>query len=145
MAKMGGSLPLFEGRNFAYWKARMAAFLDAIAPEVWLAIENGFTGDLTTHQVKWNAKARNAIFEVISEEVFARVNGINLACDIWKELIELHEGSSKVCEQKYQLPRAMYDEFTMLPNKSCNEMYSRLNVIVKDINVLNVSKIDKGQ
>jgi hypothetical protein len=82
MTKMGGSPPLFEGRNFAYWKAHMATYLNAIAPEVWLAIENGFIGDLTTDQVKWNA-----IFEAISEEVFARVNGINLACDIWKELI----------------------------------------------------------
>jgi hypothetical protein len=93
---------------------------------------------------KWNAKARSAIFEAISEEVFARVNGINLACDIWKELIELHECSSKVREQKYHLLRAKYDEFKMLPNESCNEIYSRLNVIVKDINALNDSKIDKG-
>jgi lysophospholipase L1-like esterase len=60
----------------------MSAYLDAIAPEVWLATENSFTSDLTTDQVKLNAKARNAIFEAISEEVFARVNGINLACDI---------------------------------------------------------------
>jgi hypothetical protein len=45
MAKMGGSPPLFEGKNFTYWKARMATYLDAIAPEVWLATENGFTSD----------------------------------------------------------------------------------------------------
>jgi hypothetical protein len=49
-----------------------------------------------------------------------------------------------VREQKYHLLRAKYDEFKMLPNESCNESYSRLNVIVKDINALNVSKIDKG-
>jgi hypothetical protein len=122
----------------------MVAYLDAIAPEVWLATENGFIDDLTTNQVMWNAKARNAIFEAISEEVFARVSSINLACDIWKELIELHEGSSKVREQKYHLLRAKYDEFKMLPNESCNEMYSHLNVIVKGINALNISKIDKA-
>ena len=34
MAKMGGSPPHFEGKNFAYWKVRMAAYLDAIAPEL---------------------------------------------------------------------------------------------------------------
>ena len=33
MAKMGGSPPHFEGKNFAYWKVCMAAYLDAIAPE----------------------------------------------------------------------------------------------------------------
>ena len=141
---MGGSPPHFEGKNFAYWKVRMAAYLDAIAPEVWLATKTGFTGTPSTEQLKWNAKARNAIFEAISEEVFARVNGMDLASDIWKELIEIHEGSTKICEQKYHLFRAKYDSFKMLTHKNCNDMYSRLNVIVKDINALEISKIDSG-
>jgi len=140
MAKMGSSPPHFEGKNFAYWKVRMGAYLDAIAPEVWMATKTGFTGTPTTEQLKWNAKTRNAIFEAISEEVFARVNVIDLACDIWKELIEIHEGSTKVHEQKYHVLRAKYDAFKML----VHEMYSRLNVIVKDINALDVSKIDSG-
>ncbi len=52
MAKMSGSAPHFEGKNFAYWKVRMAAYLDAIAPEVWLATKTGFTGTHTTEQLK---------------------------------------------------------------------------------------------
>ena len=141
---MGGSPPHFEGKNFAYWKVRMAAYLDAIAPEVWMATKTGFTGTPTSEQLKWNAKARNAIFEAISEEVFARVNGMDLASEIWKELIEIHEGSTKVREQKYHLFRAKYDSFKMLAHENCNDMYSRLNVIVKDINALEVSKIDSA-
>src|SRR4029078_11324434 len=125
-------------KNFAYWKVRMAAYLDAIDPEVWLATKTGLTGTPTSEQLKWNAKARNSIFEAISEEVFARVNVMDLACDIWKELIEIHEGSTKVHEQKYHVLRAKYDAFKML----AHEMYSCLNVIVKDINALDVSKID---
>ena len=109
MAKMGGSPPHFEGKNFAYWKVRMAAYLDAIAPEVWLATKTGFTGTPTSEQLKWNAKARNVIFEAISEEVFARVNDMDLISDISKELIEIHEVSTKVREQKYHLFRAKYD------------------------------------
>jgi hypothetical protein len=144
MAKMGGSPPHFEGKNFAFWKVRMAAYLDAIAPEVWLATKVGFTGDPTPDQLKWNARARNAIFEAISEEVFARVNGMDLASDIWKEIIEIHEGSTKVREQKYHLFRAKYDSFKMLAHENCNDMYSRLNVIVKDINALEISKIDSA-
>ena len=119
-------------------------YFDAIAPEVWLATKTGFTRTPTTEQLKWNAKARNAIFEDISEEVFARVNGMDLASEIWKELIEIHEGSTTVREQKYHLYRAKYDSFKMLAHENCNEMYSRLNVIVKDINALEISKIDSG-
>ena len=71
----------------------MAAYLDAIALEVWMATKTGFTGNPTSEQLKWNGKARNAIFEVISEEVFARVNGMDLASDIFAHELwwSLHE------------------------------------------------------
>ena len=32
----------------------------------------------------------------------------------------------------------------MLAHENCNDMYSRLNVIVKEINALEISKIDSG-
>jgi hypothetical protein len=32
----------------------------------------------------------------------------------------------------------------MLPNECCNDMFSRLNLIVKELNSLNVSNLDKG-
>jgi hypothetical protein len=63
---------------------------------------------------------------------------------MWHQLIQLHEGSSKVCEQKYYLLRAKYDEFKMLPNECCNDMFSHLNLIVKELNSINVSNLDKG-
>jgi hypothetical protein len=72
MAKMGSGPPLFDGRNFSYWKSRMGAYLDALGPDVWNATKTGYTGTLTPEQQKWNAKARNAIIEGISDDVFAR-------------------------------------------------------------------------
>ena len=42
---------------------------------------------------------------------------MDLASDIWKELIEIHEGSTKVREQKYHLFRAKYDYFKMLAHE----------------------------
>jgi hypothetical protein len=59
-------------------------------------------------------------------------------------LIQLHEGFSKVHEQKYHLLRAKYDEFKMLPNECCNNMFSCLNLIVKEHTSLNISNLDKG-
>jgi hypothetical protein len=99
---------------------------------------------LTPEQQKWNAKARNAIIEDISDDIFARIDNIDLAHDMWLHLIQLHEGSSKVREQKYHLVRAKYDEFKMLLNECCNDMFSHLNFIVKEFNSLNVSNLDKG-
>jgi hypothetical protein len=122
----------------------MGAYLDALGRDVWNAIKTGYTGSLTLEQQKWNAKARNAIIEDISEDVFARIDNIDLAHDMWLQLIQLHDGSSKLREQKYHLLRAKYDEFKMLPNECCNDMFSRLNLIVMELNSLNISNLDKG-
>jgi hypothetical protein len=140
---MGSRPPLFDGRNFFYWKSRMGAYLDALCPDVWNATKTSYTGALTPEQQKWNGKARNAIIKGISEDVFARIDNIDLAHDMWLQLIQLHDGSSKVHEQKYHFLGAKYDEFMMLPNESCNDMFSRLNLIVKELNSLNVSNLDK--
>jgi hypothetical protein len=98
MAKMESGPPFFDGRNFSYWKSRMGAYIDALGPDVWNATKTNYTGALTPEQQKWNAKARNAIIEGISEDVFARINNIDLAHDMWHQLIQFHEGSSKVRE-----------------------------------------------
>jgi hypothetical protein len=63
---------------------------------------------------------------------------------MWHQLIQHHEGSSKVREQKYHLLRAKYDKFKMLLNECCNDMFYHLNLIVKERNSLNVSNLDKG-
>jgi hypothetical protein len=121
----------------------MGAYLDALGSDVWIATKTGYTGALTPEQQKWNAKARNAIIEGISENIFARIDNIDLAHDMWLRLIQLHEGSSKVCEQKYHLLIAKYDKFKIFPNECYNDIFSRLNLIVKELNSLNISNLDK--
>jgi hypothetical protein len=122
----------------------MGAYLDALGPDVWNATKTGYTGALTPKQQKWNAKYRNAIIKGISEVVFVKIDNIDLAHDMWLQLIQLYEGSSKIREQKYHLIRAKYDEFKMLSNECCNNIFSHLNLIVKELNYLNVSNLDKG-
>jgi hypothetical protein len=74
----------------------MGAYLDALSPDVWNATKTGYTGALTPEQQKLNAKARSVTIEGISEDIFTRINNIDLTHDIWLQLIQLHEGSSKV-------------------------------------------------
>jgi hypothetical protein len=143
MARMESGPPLFDGRNFSYWKSRMGAYLVALSSDVWIATKTGYTGALTPEQQKWNAKARNTIIECISEDIFARIDNIDLAYDMWLQLIQLHEGSSKVRKQKYHLLIAKYDGFKMLHNECYNDMFSRLNLIMKELNSLNISNLDK--
>lgn len=144
MDKVGGGPPHFNGKSFAYWMVRMSAYLDALSPEAWFATSVGYPRALMEGAQKWNALARSKLFEAISEDVFARVHALERAYDIWQELINIHEGSSKIREQKYHVLRAKYDTFKMMPNEYCNDMYSRLNVLVKEINALEICRINNG-
>jgi hypothetical protein len=72
------------------------------------------------------------------------IDNIDLAHDMWHQLIQFHEGSSKVREQKYHLLRAKYDDFKMLHNECCNVIFSRLNLIMKKLNSLNIFNLDRG-
>jgi hypothetical protein len=80
--------------------SQMDAYLDALGPDVWNATKTSYTEALTPKQQKWNAKARNAIIEGINEDVFTMIDNIDLSHDMCLQLIQLHEGSSKVREQK---------------------------------------------
>jgi hypothetical protein len=62
---------------------------------------------------------------------------------MWLQLIQLYEGSFKVREQKYHLLRAKYNKFKMFSNECYNDIFSRLNLIVKELNFLNISNLDK--
>ena len=117
-----------------------------LCPEVWKVTKDGFasTTEVTDVEKKANSRARSRLFEAISEEVFDRVQGLDTVHEIWTELVNIHVGSAKIREQKYHVLRHKYDTFTMNPTESCNHMYSRLNVLVKEINGLNLHKIKGG-
>ena len=84
------------------------------------------------------------MFEAISEEVFARVCNMATAHEIWLELDKIHNGSKKVREEKYQVLKEKLNDFKMLPNEHVEQMYTRLNVLVEDINALEISPLSRS-
>ena len=102
MDKMVGGPPHFNGHKFSYWKVRMSAYLEAISSKVWKVTKDGYddVNAITDAEKKANSRARSKLFEAISEEVFDRVQGLDTAHEIWTELINIHEGSAKIREQK---------------------------------------------
>lgn len=64
---------------------------------------------------------------------------------MWTQIQQVHEGSSDVKEERYYVLKDKCDAFTMSSNELINDTYSRLNVLVEDINSLGVKeKIDDG-
>ena len=80
--------PYFDGRNHAFWKVRMRAFLCSINEAIWDVVDVGWTRPEAAKST-WdkvalavanaNSKALNAIFCGVSLDEFRRISHITIA------------------------------------------------------------------
>ena len=73
MAPRSSVPPKVDWRKYSYWKARMAGFLKALNSLAWEVTDKAM-GVMDEDQTKWNARAKNALFDALSEEIFACVH-----------------------------------------------------------------------
>ena len=53
----------------------------------------------------------------------------------------LHERTKSEREERYHLVMKKLNSFEMLPKQNANEMYSRLNVLVEEVNGLGLTQM----
>jgi hypothetical protein len=88
-----------------------------------------------------NARAKNCLYESRSTENFNQVFTLNTANEIWLKLHELHDDTSNVREQKHCLVLNDYNSFAMKGNELVTDKYSRLNLIMNELNSIGVNKL----
>ena len=93
------------------------------------------------HYEKWNPKARNTLFRGLCKDVFNRVRNHKDAHSLWSDIYALHEGTKSEREERYHLVMKKLNSFELLPSENGNEMYSRLNVLVEEVNGLGLTQI----
>ena len=74
--------------------------------------------------------------------MFNRVYSCENAHKLWKTIIENHEGTDDVANEKYHVLIDRLNSFKQLDDENAKSMYSRLNTLVNEINSLCVKKID---
>jgi hypothetical protein len=99
----------------------------------------------TESEAKWNARARNHIFEVLDEELFDRVFALEAAREVWMQLKEIHVGNKKIREEKYELLKVELNEFKMKDGEGVEQMYSRMGVLIQCINALDVANLSEQE
>ena len=84
--------PLFDGTDYAYWKARMRAFLQSLDEKVWQAVEIGWTkpteapidwDDAKIKAANFNSRALNAIFNAVTNEEFKNISFTETTKETW--------------------------------------------------------------
>jgi hypothetical protein len=103
----------------------MASYLQAQHHNAWRTTMYPFPMVPTESEAKWNARARNHIFEALDEELFDRVFALQTAHEVWMELKEIHVGNNKIREEKYELLKLELNEFKMKDDEGGGGSYSK--------------------
>jgi hypothetical protein len=141
--------PHFDDTNFPYYSARMACYLEAVDLGVWRVTRDGMKLPKNPkkptmgeeNKIHLNARAKNCLHESLSMNIFNQVFTLKAANEIWLKLHELHDGTSNVREQKHCLVLNEYNSFAMKDNELVRDMYSRLNLIINELNSIGINKL----
>src|SRR6266498_2526619 len=137
-----GKAPLLDGLNYADWVNKMKMHLIALHPSLWEVVNVGvrmpkngedMTPEMMVHR---NAQATSVIVSSLSQEEFNKVNGLEVAKDIWDTLQVSHEGDHKAKLGKIELLEGELEEFVMLKGETLQGLFDRLRVIINKMRAL---------
>ena len=74
--------------------------------------------------------------------MFNRVYSCENAKELWKTIIENHEGMEDVANQRYHVLIDKLNSFKQFDDENAESMYSRLNTLVNEINSFGVKQIE---
>jgi hypothetical protein len=90
---------------------------------------------------RWNTKAKNTLYWGLGNDIFNHVRNVKNTHKLWENLCALHEGTKSEREERYHIALKKINSFEMLPKESANDMYTRLNVLVEDLNDLGLTQM----
>src|SRR6185503_3184422 len=119
----------------------MQTHLQATGLNIWRVVSEGIKNN--GHQEKQHdVTAKCIILSSLSDNVFNRVYSCENTKELWKTIIENHEGTENVANEKYHILIDKFNSFKQLDDENVESMYSRLNTLVNEINYLGVKKIE---
>ena len=129
--------PIFDGKNFNYWKERVTAYLQSLGTEVWDIVETGYTFPSATpidaaekKKYETNAKAVNTLLGCISQPEFMNVMHYKSAKEIWDKIFMSYEGDEQVKRAKLQTLKIQYETLTMHNDEIIASFFLHIDEIV---------------
>jgi hypothetical protein len=135
-----GLAPHFDDTGYPRWMVLMEAYLQAKDLDIWRVTIEGVNNG-TKKEKKFDVIAKSIILSSLDVGVFNRVFNCENAYELWKTIKEQNEGSKEVANECYGCLLVESNSFKQLANENAESMYSRLNVLVNEINALGVKNI----
>ena len=102
--------PRFDGTGFQRWKVLMQAHLQATRLNVWRVVSEGIKNN-GQQEKQYNVTTKCIILSSLSDNVFNRVFSCENAQNLWKTIIENHEGTEDVANEKYHILIDKFNRF----------------------------------
>ena len=115
--------PFFDGMGFPRWKVLMQAHLQARGLDVWRVTELGKKNE-TKAERQYDAIAKSILLSSLCDSVYNHVFANENAHKLWKQIVENHEGTKDVANQKYHILGEELSSFKQLLNENAHDMYS---------------------
>jgi hypothetical protein len=123
-------------------------YLYSISPEVWQVVCDrvDFLNDDEQptpdqlQKIHRNAQAISILTSSIDKEEFNRVDGLDVANDVWTTLRIAHEGSKSVRKAKIEMLEGQLNCFIMYDDETPHKMFNRLKKLVNKARALGSNK-----
>src|ERR1044072_106045 len=144
--------PVFDGEKFDYWKDKIKSFFLGFDFELWELVTEGYEEpknaegnaiplsqmtDLQKKNFKNHYRARTILLNSISYLEYEKITNKETAKSIYDSLVMTHEGNNQVKETKALALLQKYEAFKMEDNESVEKMFSRFQILVAGLKVLN--------
>ena len=133
--------PRFDGTGFQRWKVLMQAHLQTTGLNVWRVVSEGIKNN-GQQEKQYDVTAKYIILSSLNDNVLNRVFACENAKELWKTIIENHEGTEDVDNERYHVLIHKLNSFKQFDDENAESMYSRLNTLVNEINSLVVKQIE---
>jgi hypothetical protein len=140
--------PHFDGMNYNQWKHCIKNYLYSLHPEVWQVVCDGVdfldedeqpTLD-QLQKIHRNAQVIFILTSTVDKEDFNRVDGLDLAKDVWITLRMTHEGPKPMRMVKIEMLEGQLNRFIMFDDETPQDMFNRLKKMVNMAKALGSKK-----
>jgi hypothetical protein len=132
--------PHFDGTGYPQWKVLVEAYLQAKDIDVGRVTDEGMKKG-TKKEKQFDVIAKSIILSSLYVGIFNRVFNCANAYELWKTIKEQNVGLKEVANELYSCLLEVFNSFKQLANENAESVYSRLNVLVNEINALRVKNI----
>ena len=123
----------------------MSCYVQVRGLDIWRVTEEGMKPRITNNERQLDGLAKSILLSSICIDAFNRIYSLTNAHNIWNSLIEIHEDTKDVHNEKYHVLITKLNGIKQLPHKNTNDVYSRLNILVNEINILGLTPIEDDQ